>query len=248
MDQNVNNGCMGWDGYCWFLSVHLCSYLFSKLPVFLKVSGLKYHNILRRKHLWKMKISGKQCSFPIWTTCGQSFRCWRSVHSILLTGAGGSPRLSGTLISGHSRDYQVVVRVRKHTKMGGMDSWDHFQAKSTTPDPALALKCSCSRSLNPIHLVSLTQYCLDGRWKRRGFWVQGLWQYRKDHRNTYRELQRKAQRGESYHGRTKWRVEQGSMGQRLWGYPGLGHTLSPVWLRTRCHTLLCHHLLICKME
>ena len=125
MDQNVNNGCMGWYGYCWFLSVHLCSYLFSKLPIFLKVSGLKYHNILRRKHKRKMKISGKWSSFPIWTTCGPSFRCWRcrSVHGILLTGAGGSPRLSSTLASGHSRDYQVVVRVRKHTKMGGLGSW-----------------------------------------------------------------------------------------------------------------------------
>ena len=158
MDQNVNNGCLGWYGYCWFLSVHLCSYLFSKVPIFLKVSGLKHHNILRRKHKWKMKNSGKWCSFPIWTTCGQSFRSWRcrSVRSILLTGAGGSPHLSGTLSSGHSRDYQVIVKVRKPTKMGGMDSWDHLQAESTTPEPALALKCSCSRSLNPIHLLSLT--------------------------------------------------------------------------------------------
>ena len=137
MDQNVNNGCMGWYGYCWFLSVHLCSYLFSKLPIFLKVSGLKYHNILRRNHKWKMKISGKWCSSRIWRMCGQSFRCWRcrSVRGILLTGARGSPRLSGTLASGHSRDYRVVVRVRKHTKMGGMDSWGHLQSESTTPDP-----------------------------------------------------------------------------------------------------------------
>lgn len=197
-----------------------------------------------------MKISGKWCSFPIWTTCGQSFRSWRcrSVCSILLTGAGGSPHLAGTLSSGHSRDYQVTVRVRKHTKMGSMDSWDHLQAGSTTPDPALALKCSCSRSLNPIHLLSLTQYCLDGKWKRCGFWVQGLWQYCKDNRNTYRELQGKAQCGDSYHGRTKWRVEQSSVRQWLWGHPGLGHTLSPVWVRTRCHTLMCHYFLICKTE
>lgn len=51
----------------WLLLIfvfHLCSYLFSKVPIFLKVSGLKHHNILRRKHKWKMKISGNGVHSP----------------------------------------------------------------------------------------------------------------------------------------------------------------------------------------
>ena len=41
-------------------------------------------------------------------------------------------------------------------KDGRLGLLGHLQSESATPDPALALKCSCSRSLNPIHLISLT--------------------------------------------------------------------------------------------
>lgn len=70
--QNVNNGCLGWYGPCWFLFFCLCFSLFSKLSIyFFNYLGWN-HNILSMKHKWKMKTSGKGCPFSIWTSPGHS--------------------------------------------------------------------------------------------------------------------------------------------------------------------------------
>lgn len=126
----------------------------------------------------------------------------RSVHSILLTG-WGSPCLSGTLVSRHSRDYQVVVRGGSTQRWGGMDPGIISKQRVQLLTQHWPWKCSCSRS-QPNSPHSLTQ-CI--AWMADGKDVvsecKDFDNIVSDHRNTYRELQRKAQRGESYHGRTK---------------------------------------------
>lgn len=177
MDQNVNNGCMGWYGvtadFCLFIYALI---YFSKLPIFCAI-WLKYHNILKKASvkMWKILVNG--------------------VHSHLNnvvshSDAGGSSTASCWLGLGAALAFSLVhlsvdipglpgrCQSEEAHKDGRHGLLDHFQAKSTTPwpstGPEVFLQQVTQPNLPSASLTSTAWWQMEKTW----FWVQGLWQYR----------------------------------------------------------------------